>query len=70
MGRSTSESNMQGFRKEGKQITVQNISLTMTLEGNMEGDTSKSKMGTNTSKGDIHEVQITSYGNKSLKCLI
>ena len=43
MGRSTSESNMQGLRKKGKQITVQSTSLTMTLEGNMQVDTAKGK---------------------------
>ena len=31
----------------------------MTLEGNMEGDTAKGKMGRDTSKGNIHEM-----GNK------
>ena len=67
MKRSTSESNMQGLRKKGKQITVQSFSLTMTLEGKMEGDTGKDKIGTNTSKGNIHGIQITLYGNKSLK---
>ena len=41
----------------------------------MEGDTTKGKMGTNTLKGNIHEMgnkqtHITFYGNKSLKCLI
>ena len=33
MGRSTSEGNMQELRKKEKQITVQTISLTMTLRG-------------------------------------
>ena len=75
MGRSTSEGNMQGLRKKGKQITIQSISPTMTLEGNMKEDTAKGKMGTNTLKGDIHEMgkkqtHITFYGNKSFKCLI
>ena len=70
MGVSTSESNMQGLRKKGKQITVQTILLIMTLEGNMQGDTAKGKMGINTSNGNIHGMQITFYGNKSLKCLI
>ena len=41
MGRSASESNMQGLRKKGKQITVQSISQTMTVEGNMEENTGK-----------------------------
>ena len=59
---------MQGLRKKGKQITVQIISLTMILEGNMEGDTAKGKVGTKTSKGNIHGIQITFYSNKSLKC--
>ena len=70
MGRSTSEGNMQGLRKKGKQITVQSILPTMTLEGNMKENTAKDKMGTNTLKGDIHGIQITFYGNKSFKCLI
>ena len=70
MGRSTSEGNMQGLRKKGKQITVQSISPTMTLEGNTEEDTAKGEMGTNILKGNIHGIQITFYGNKSLKCLI
>ena len=69
MERSTSEGNMQGLRKKGKQITVQSISLTMTVEGNMEGDTAKGKMGTNSS-GDIMHAQITFHGNKSLKCSV
>ena len=47
---------------KGKQITVHNISLTMTLKGNMEGDTDKGKMKTNTSKGNIHGTQINFYG--------
>ena len=47
----------------------------MTLEGNKEGDTAKSKMGTNTLNGNIHgmvnkQTHITFCGNKSLKCLI
>ena len=46
MGRSTSEGNMQG---------------TMTVEGSMEGDTAKDKMGTNTSKGNLHGM-----GNKQM----
>ena len=29
----------------------------MTLEGNMEGHTVKGKMGTNTSKGNMHGIQ-------------
>ena len=70
MGQSTSEDNTQGLRKKGKQITVQSISLTMTLEGNMESDTGKGKMGTNTSKGNVHGIQITFCGYKNLKCLI
>ena len=57
MGRSTSDGNMQGLRKKGKQITVQSISLTMTVESNMEGDAAKEKMGTNTSEGNIHGVE-------------
>ena len=66
---------MQGLRKKGKQITVQSISLTMTLEGNMEEDTAKGKMGTGTLKGNIHgmgnkQTHITFCGNKSLKRLI
>ena len=43
---------MQGLRKKGKQITVQSISLTMTVESNMEGDTTKGKMGINTLEGN------------------
>ena len=39
MGRGTSEGNIQGLRKKVNQITVQSILLTMTVEGNMEGDT-------------------------------
>ena len=65
MKRSTSENNVPGLRKKGKQITVQSISLTITVEGYMEGDTGKDKMETNTSKGNIHGIQITFYGNKS-----
>ena len=70
MKRRTSESNMQGLRKKGKQITVQSISLIMTLKGNTEGDTGKGRMGKNTSIGNTHGIQITFYVNKSLKCLI
>ena len=66
---------MQGLRKKGKQITVQSISLTMTVEGNMEGDSANGKMGTNTSEGNMHEIenkqtQITFCSNKSLTCSI
>ena len=43
MGRCTSEGNMQRLREKGKQIIVQSISLTMTVEGTMEGDTAKGK---------------------------
>ena len=43
MGRSTSEGNMQRLKGKEKQITVQSISLTVALEGNMEGDTAKGK---------------------------
>ena len=57
MGRNTSEGNMQWLRKKGKQITVQSISLTMTVEGNMKGDTAKGKMGTNTSEGNMYEME-------------
>ena len=44
-------------------------------EGTMEGDTSKSKMGTNTSESNMHgmgkkQTQITFYSNKSLTCSI
>ena len=56
MKRSISEGNMQGLRKKGKQITVQSISPTMTVEGTMEADTSKGKMGTNTSEGNIQGI--------------
>ena len=43
----------------------------MTTEGTMEGDTSRGKMGTNTSESNVHgmgnkQTQITFYGNKSL----
>ena len=65
VGRSTSESYMQGLRKKGKQITVQSISLTMTLKGNTEGDTAEGRLGTN-----IKGIQISFYGNRNLKCLI
>ena len=70
MGRSTSEGNMRGLRKKGRQITVLSISLTMTVEGNVEGDTAKGRMGTNASEGNMHEIenkqtQITFYGNES-----
>ena len=42
----------------------------MTVESNMEGDTSEGKMGTNTSEGNMHEIenkqtQITFFSNKS-----
>ena len=65
---------MQGLRKKGKQIT-KSISLTMTVEVNMGGDTAKGKMGTNTSEGNMHwmenkQIQITFYGNKSLTCSV
>ena len=29
----------------------------MTVEGNMEGDTAEGKMGTNTSEGNLHEIE-------------
>ena len=66
---------MQGLRKKGKQITIQSISLTMTVEGNMKGDTAKGKMGTNTPESYMQEMenkqtQITFYSNKSLTCSI
>ena len=57
MGGSTSEGNMQGLRKKGKQITVQSISQTMTVENNKEGDTAKGKLGTNTSEANLHEIE-------------
>ena len=42
----------------------------MTVEGNVEGDTAKGRMGTNASEGNMHEIenkqtQITFYGNES-----
>ena len=58
MLRNTSEGNMQGLRKKRKQITVQSILLTMTVECKMKGDTAKGKMGTNTSEGNMHEMEI------------
>ena len=47
----------------------------MTTEGTMERDTSKGKMGTNTSESNMHgmenkQTHITFYSNKSLTCLI
>ena len=47
----------------------------MTTEGTMEGDTSKGKMGTNTSESNVHGMgtkqrQITFCSNKSLTCSI
>ena len=75
MGRSTSEGNFQGLRKKGKQITVQSISLPMTVESTVEGDTAKGKMGTNFSEGNIHgignkQTHITFYGTYGTKCLV
>ena len=60
MGRSTSEGNIQ---------------WTITIEGIMEGDTSKGKIGINTSESNMHgmgnkQTQITFYSNKSLTCSI
>ena len=45
----------------------------MTTEGTMERDTSKGKMGTNTSESNMHgigdkQTQITFSSNKSLTC--
>ena len=42
----------------------------MTTDGTMEGDTSKGKMGINTSESNMHgmgnqQTQITFYSNKS-----
>ena len=69
MGRCTSEDNMQGLRKKEKQITVQSISLTMTSEANMEGDTAWGKMRTNTSKGNMHGIQtVVSSCCNSVSC--
>ena len=70
-----SEGTMLGLRKKGKQITDQSISLTITVEVNMEGDNATGKMATTTSEGNMHETenkqtQITFYGNKSLTCSI
>ena len=75
MGRGTSEGNIQGLRKKENQIIVQSILLTMTVEGNMEGDTAKGNMGTSTLEGNVHEMEnkqthITFYSNKSLTCSI
>ena len=70
MGRGTSEGNIQGLSKKGNQIPVQSIFLSMTIEGNMERDTAKGQMGTNTLEGNVYEMEnkqthITFYGNKT-----
>ena len=75
MGKYTSEGNMLGLMKKGKEITVQSISLKMTLQSNMKGDTAKGKMGTNTLKGNMYDMQnkqtqIAFCSNKSLTCSV